>query len=130
LALVELLRLTMGEEQIKDNFLPGKTIRGMKVFRYKGCGGCPIKDCSNTLSVSVVMLCHTGNECWDNWGKTVSVFSPGEIVGIRIMHDKCTVYCGAAGSTLYPGVYDYVSLENFNDHTCLEQKEVSNKPEI
>jgi hypothetical protein len=115
LALIELFWLTMREEQIKDNFLAGKTIRGMKVFRYNGCGGCPNKDCKNTLSVSVVMLRHTGNECWDNWGKIVSAFSPGEIVRIRIMHDQCTVYCGSAGSTLYPGVYDNVSLENFNE---------------
>jgi hypothetical protein len=67
------------------------------------------------LSESVVMLCHTGNESWDNWGKIVSVFSPGEIVEIRIIHDQYTVYCGEVGSTLYPGVYDYVSLENFDE---------------
>jgi hypothetical protein len=105
----------MIKEQIKDKILPGKTIRGMKVLRFSGCGGCPIKDCENTLSESVVMLRHTGNECWDNWGIIVGVFSPKEIVEVRLMHDHSTVYCGNAGSTLYPGVYDYVSLENFDE---------------
>jgi hypothetical protein len=105
----------MMEEQTKDNFLPGKTIRGMKVFRYNGCGRCLIKDCRKTLSESVVMLRHTGNECWDNWGTIVCVFSPGEIVEVRIKHDLNTVYCGDAGSTLYPGVHDYVSFENFDE---------------
>jgi hypothetical protein len=101
--------------QMKGNSLLGKTIRGMKVYKYTGCGGCPVKDCQNILSESVIRLRHTGHECWDNWGRIVSVFSPGEIVEVRIRHDCNTVYCGDAGSTLYPGVYDYVSLENFDE---------------
>jgi hypothetical protein len=100
---------------MEDDFLPGKTIRGMKVYRFTGCGGCPIRDCRETLSDSVVMLRHTGNERWDNWGRIVSVFETGDVVAVGIKHDQSTVYCGNAGSTLYPGVHDYVSLQNFDE---------------
>lgn len=105
----------MIEAQREGDFLPGKTIRGMKVYRFAGCGGCPIRDCTKTLSESVVMLRHTGNERWDNWGRIVSVFRPGDVVEVRIKHDQSTVYCGSAGSTLYPGVYDFVHLANFDE---------------
>jgi hypothetical protein len=99
----------------EDSFLPGKTIRGMKVFRYSGCGGCPINDCAKTLSESVVSLRHTGDERWDNWGRIVRVFGPGDVVEVRIKHDRTTVYCGSAVSTLYPDVHDFVSLQNFEE---------------
>ncbi len=104
---------------MEDNLLPGKTIRGMKVYRFAGCGGCPVKDCRKALSESVVMLCHTGDERWDNWGRIVKVFAPGDLVEVRIRHDGSTVYCGTAVSTLYPGVRDFVDLRNF---------EVSDRP--
>ncbi len=100
---------------MEDNLLPGKTIRGMKVYRFGGCGGCPVKDCTRTLSESVVKLCHTGDERWDNWGRIVKVFAQGDVVEVRIRHDQSTVYCGSAVSTLYPGVYDFVDLKNFAD---------------
>jgi hypothetical protein len=61
------------------------------------------------------MLRHTGDERWDNWGRVVSVFAPGDDVEVRIRHDQRTVYCGTAGSTLYPGVHDFVRLENFDE---------------
>lgn len=98
-----------------DDFLPGKTIRGMSVYRFTGCGGCPIRDCRETLTESVVMLRHTGHERWDNWGRIVSVFEPGDVVEVRIRHDRSTVYCATAGSTLWPGVHDYVNLRNFDE---------------
>lgn len=66
---------------MKDDFLPGKSISGMKVYRYTGCGGCPIRDCGETLSESAIMLRHTGDERWDNWGWIVSVFAPGDALG-------------------------------------------------
>lgn len=95
--------------------LAGKTIRGMKVQRFTGCGGCPIGDCARTLSETVVLLRHTGDERWDNWGRIVSVFGPGDVVEVRIKHDQSMVYCGTAGSTLFPGVHDFVSLRNFDE---------------
>ncbi len=98
-----------------DNTLPGKTIRGMKIHRYTGCAGCPVRNCAETLSESVVMLRHTGNERWDNWGTIVRVFAPGDVVEVTIRHDQGTVYCGAAVSTLYPGVSDFVSLQDFDE---------------
>jgi hypothetical protein len=98
-----------------EDFLPGKTIRGMRVYRFTGCGGCPIEDCRRTLSESVVRLRHTGNERWDNWGRIVTVFAPGDIVEVSIRHDQSTVFCGTAGSTLHPGVHDFVSLQNFDE---------------
>lgn len=101
--------------QMNDDILPGKTIRGMKVYRFTGCGGCPIRDCAKALLESVVMLRHTGNERWDNWGSIVSVFALGDVVEVTIRHDHGTVYCGAAESTLYPGVHDFVSLQNFDE---------------
>jgi hypothetical protein len=100
---------------MEDDFLPGRTIRGMRVRRYTGCGGCPVKDCTETLSEAVVMLRHTGDELWDNWGTLVRVFAPGDVVEVRIRHDQEAVYCGAAVSTLYPGVSDFVSLQNFDE---------------
>jgi hypothetical protein len=100
-----------------DQFLPGKTIRGMRVYRYAGCAGCPVNDCTKTLSESVVSLRHTGDERWDNWGRIVRVFAPGDVVEVRIRHDRTTVYCGTAGSSLYPGVHDYVDLQNFDEAT-------------
>jgi hypothetical protein len=100
---------------MEEHFLRGKTIRGMKVYRYTGCGGCPIRDCGKTLSESVVTLRHTGDERWDNWGRIVRAFGSGDVVEVRIKHDQSTVYCGTAGSTLYPGVHDYVNLQNFDE---------------
>ena len=105
----------MIEAQVEDEFLPGKTIRGMKVYRFTGCSGCPIRDCGESLSESGIMLRHTGDEQWDNWGRIVSVFAPGDVVEVRIRHDQSTVYCGTAGSTLYPGIHDFVSLQNFDE---------------
>jgi hypothetical protein len=105
----------MIEAQVEEDFLPGKTIRGMKIYRFTGCGGCPIRDCGETLSESVIMLRHTGDERWDNWGRLVRVFGPGDVVEVRIRHDGSTVCCGIAGSTLYPGVHDFVSLQNFDE---------------
>jgi hypothetical protein len=98
-----------------EDLLPGETIRGMRVRRFAGCGGCPIEDCGRTLSESLVRLRHTGDERWDNWGRIVTVFAPGDVVEVRIRHDRSTVYCGTAGSTLYPGVHDFVSLQNFEE---------------
>jgi hypothetical protein len=103
------------EEQMEDDYVPSKTIHGLKVRRFTGCGGCPISDCGQTLSESVVMLRHTGDERWDNWGRIVSVFGLGDVVEVRIKHDQGTVYCGRAGSTLDPDVHDFVSLQNFDE---------------
>lgn len=98
-----------------DRSLPGRTIRGMRVRRFSGCGGCPIGNCAKTLSESTVLLRHTGDERWDNWGRIVSVFGRGDLVEVRIRHDGCLVYCGSAESTLYPGVHDFVDLQNFDE---------------
>ena len=87
----------------------------MSVRRFTGCGGCPVEDCSDTLSESVVVLRHTGDERWDNWGRIVSVFGRGDLVHVRIMHDRSLVYCGRAESTLYPGIHDFVGLQNFDE---------------
>ena len=107
--------MTVKGAQMDGDVLPGKTIRGMTVRRFTGCGGCPMVDCAKALSESVVTLRHTGNERWDNWGRIVRVFGPGDLVGVTIRHDRNTIYCGSAGSTLFPGVHDFVDLQNFGE---------------
>lgn len=91
-----------------------KTIKGL-VFKYSGCGNCPIKDCEKTLTDSVVRLIHTGKETWDNWGRDVRVFGDGDVVDIEIRHDNTTIYCAIGTSTLYDGISDYVDLNNFSE---------------
>ena len=94
-----------------------KKILGMRVHEYRGCGGCPVVEAceAKQLTKTRTTLRHTGDQRWDNWGTIVSVFRPGDLVEITLRHDGHTIYCGTgAESTLYPGVTDYVHLENFS----------------
>jgi hypothetical protein len=73
------------------------------------------RDCPSSLINTKIFLKHTGNERWDNWGHIVPVFRPGEMVELELSHDAEVIYCATAESTIYPGVHDFVNLENFRE---------------
>jgi hypothetical protein len=94
-----------------------KRLLGRRIVKFRGCGACPLSDhaCQHDLAVARLSLRHTGSERWDNWGHIVQVFERGEIVEVELRYDSRYIYCAAAESTRFPGVNDFVNLENFSE---------------
>lgn len=101
--------------------IPNKRILGKRVLIFRGCAGCPKgnRDCQHSLTTSSICLRHSGNERWDNWGHIVSVFRPNEWVEVQLTHDSQFIYCATAESSIYPGISDYVDLNNFSQEDSI-----------